>query len=143
MKPKSPASLDFRTTITAEIDMVLTAKARVLGVDKAAVARDVLARWAADEIGFAQCLAEEEKKTEERELRAQIQRKQINRRTQNAVYARDGFKCKECGEEPGPEKLQVDHIIPVTAGGSNELSNLRVLCEDCNRAKSNKIVSIK
>lgn len=37
---------------------------------------------------------------------------------------------------------EVDHIIPISATGNNNIDNLQVLCKLCNRAKSN-ILSIK
>ena len=39
-----------------------------------------------------------------------------------------GVSCKQCGTK---EKLTVDHIIPLAAGGKNEASNLQFLCENC------------
>ena len=42
---------------------------------------------------------------------------------------RDGAKCSLCGST---QKLQIDHILPVCNGGTNELSNLRILCKKCN-----------
>jgi 5-methylcytosine-specific restriction endonuclease McrA len=37
-------------------------------------------------------------------------------------------------------KLEVDHIIPVLKGGSDDISNLQTLCFDCNRGESDKIL---
>lgn len=45
---------------------------------------------------------------------------------------RAGYQCEECG---ATEKLQVHHIIPLSKGGSNDLSNLKVLCERCHALK--------
>lgn len=53
-----------------------------------------------------------------------------------AVWLRDGKKCKYCG---ATEALELDHIIPVSVGGSNTENNIEVLCAPCNRRKSNKI----
>ena len=56
------------------------------------------------------------------------------------ILRRDNFRCKICGAtQDDGVKLHVDHIIPVAKGGKTEPSNLRTLCEDCNRGKSDKI----
>jgi len=52
------------------------------------------------------------------------------------VWRRDGGKCVSCG---GQEKLEYDHIIPVSRGGSNTERNIQLLCEKCNRLKGGKI----
>jgi len=46
-------------------------------------------------------------------------------------------RCAQCGRTPTEDgvKLEVDHIIPMTWGGTNNLSNLQPLCEACNRGK--------
>lgn len=57
-----------------------------------------------------------------------------------AVLARDNFTCAYCGEKPGHSELEVDHIIPVAMGGSNNLINLVCSCKRCNRGKSGRVV---
>jgi hypothetical protein len=52
------------------------------------------------------------------------------------VWRRDEGKCVECGSK---NNLEFDHIIPFSLGGSNTARNLQLLCEECNRKKSNKI----
>ncbi len=47
-------------------------------------------------------------------------------------------KCKLCGSD---QNLEVDHIIPFSLGGSNDLNNLQCLCKSCNLSKGNKILS--
>ena len=54
------------------------------------------------------------------------------------VFLRDGFRCLECGATNKNSRLEIDHIVPVAQGGTDELSNLQTLCDDCNRAKSNR-----
>ena len=42
--------------------------------------------------------------------------------TRRAVFARDGFRCQYCGTSG---RLTVDHVVPRTDGGCDELPNLR------------------
>lgn len=37
--------------------------------------------------------------------------------------------CELCGET---ENLVIDHIMPLSQGGSNDIDNLRTLCSSCN-----------
>ena len=36
--------------------------------------------------------------------------------------------------------LEIDHIIPLSRGGTDELQNLQTLCYNCNREKSDLII---
>ena len=53
-----------------------------------------------------------------------------------AVWRRDNGKCAKCESR---EKLEYDHIIPLSKGGSNTVRNIELLCEKCNREKSHNI----
>ncbi len=53
------------------------------------------------------------------------------------VWERDKGRCVNCGNN---QNLEFDHIIPFSKGGANTLKNLQLLCLQCNRQKSNKIV---
>lgn len=59
----------------------------------------------------------------------------------SAVFERDNFTCQICGysSHDGAE-LCIDHIIPYSQGGSDELDNLQTLCTRCNRSKADKIM---
>lgn len=65
-----------------------------------------------------------------------LAREPIPERVRNEVWRRDQGKCVKCGST---YNLEFDHVIPVTKGGSNTARNLRILCEPCNRRKSDKI----
>ena len=60
----------------------------------------------------------------------------IPQSVKNAVWRRDEGKCTKCGSN---EKLEYDHIIPYSKGGPNTQRNLQLLCEACNRKKSDKM----
>ncbi|KFN37802.1 hypothetical protein KN63_08145 [Smithella sp. F21] len=55
------------------------------------------------------------------------------------VLRRDKFQCVLCGASGNDAILEVDHIVPITRGGTDEISNLRCLCFKCNRGKHAKI----
>jgi hypothetical protein len=66
-----------------------------------------------------------------------FRRDSIPAAAKNAVFARDGGQCQSCG---ATHDLEIDHIIPLSRGGSNTEKNLQVLCTTCNRRKGNRYV---
>ena len=54
------------------------------------------------------------------------------------VFRRDNYTCQYCGAKG--VKLEVDHIIPFSRGGSDDLSNLTTSCRRCNRQKKDKTI---
>jgi|SRR5579863_6052306 len=44
-----------------------------------------------------------------------------------------GHKCVNCG---AVDDLQIDHIQPLSSGGTDDVDNLQILCGDCNRRKA-------
>jgi hypothetical protein len=65
------------------------------------------------------------------------ERPRIPEKVRIEVWRRDGGKCSRCG---GREKLEYDHIVPISKGGSNTARNIELLCEKHNRSKSNNVV---
>lgn len=47
------------------------------------------------------------------------------------------FQCVSCGERE-EKKLTIDHIKPVSKGGTNDYENLQILCKSCNSSKGAK-----
>lgn len=55
------------------------------------------------------------------------------------VFKRDVWKCVSCGRRAEDNIiLHIDHIIPRSKGGKDEMNNYQTLCETCNIGKSNK-----
>jgi 5-methylcytosine-specific restriction endonuclease McrA len=44
-----------------------------------------------------------------------------------------GNKCLACGDAEAV--LEADHVVPLTKGGSDNISNIQPLCGSCNREK--------
>ena len=57
----------------------------------------------------------------------------LSRGLRDQVLKRDGYRCVKCGASHKDKRLEVDHIIPVAKGGTNDIDNLRTLCWECNR----------
>ncbi len=57
----------------------------------------------------------------------------ISTAVRHEVWRRDEGRCTNCGSR---ERLEFDHIIPVSRGGSNTARNIELLCEQCNRKKA-------
>ncbi len=70
-----------------------------------------------------------------------IEREHIPKWAQRAVVARDRGRCAECGTDITNELREtphVDHIIPLSQGGTNDLVNLQLLCSECNLSKGSR-----
>lgn len=65
----------------------------------------------------------------------------LSKKLRFEVFKRDCFKCQYCGSVPPIVILEVDHIIPVSKNGTDEIDNLITSCFDCNRGKSNRDLS--
>jgi hypothetical protein len=57
------------------------------------------------------------------------------------VLKRDEQRCVKCGKSPKTDPtvtLEVDHIIPASKGGKDDLDNLQTLCFLCNQGKKDR-----
>lgn len=68
-------------------------------------------------------------------------RKPISKTVRFNVFKRDGFRCQYCGSHPPAVVLEIDHVTPVSKGGTNVIHNLITACFDCNRGKGAGLLS--
>jgi hypothetical protein len=69
-------------------------------------------------------------------LEPKTKRKPMKPSLRFEILKRDDYRCQICGDTAKEgAKLEVDHIHPVSKGGSNNPDNLQVLCRDCNAGK--------
>lgn len=59
-------------------------------------------------------------------------------RTRFDILQRDNFTCRYCGRSAPSVVLQVDHIVAVADGGTDEPANLVTACADCNEGKGDR-----
>lgn len=52
------------------------------------------------------------------------------------VYEQQKGICKSCGGNFEIQEMEADHITPWSKGGKTDISNCQMLCQECNRRKS-------
>lgn len=69
-----------------------------------------------------------------------LKRGHITRKLREQVYLLDGYECVYCGRRMrhGDDALTLDHVIPVSKGGTESIDNLVTCCENCNPSKGNR-----
>jgi 5-methylcytosine-specific restriction endonuclease McrA len=58
-----------------------------------------------------------------------------------AIYIRDGFSCAYCGrdlKDAAPAEVNLDHLLPRSAGGTNGAGNLITACRSCNCSRQDR-----
>ena len=53
------------------------------------------------------------------------------------ILKKANFRCQLCGADATDRKLHIDHIIPISKGGTSKEDNLQILCSYCNQGKGN------
>lgn len=59
----------------------------------------------------------------------------LDRKTRFGVFTRDDFSCRRCGRRTPEILLVIDYVTPISAGGTEDVSNLVTVCEDCTERK--------
>ncbi len=60
----------------------------------------------------------------------------VSKRTRFEILRRDENTCQYCGQMAPDVPLHIDHVIPISLGGSDDPSNLVTACRDCNTGKA-------
>ena len=56
------------------------------------------------------------------------------------VLATYGENCLACGSDDPPT---IDHVVPISKGGSNTIENIQPLCQSCNSRKHTKVIDYR
>jgi hypothetical protein len=73
-----------------------------------------------------------------------VERIKWPRWVERAVIARDRGDCAICGKHlvDQAEENNIDHIVALSIGGTNDLVNLQLTCPVCNKKKSSKLQAV-
>jgi len=68
----------------------------------------------------------------------------INNQLKQTIRERAGYLCEYCHspERLSANRFTVDHVIPKSLGGSDELDNLALACRRCNERRYNFVAGI-
>jgi hypothetical protein len=76
------------------------------------------------------------------EYKPRYVRKAISPKTSTLVFEKYKFKCAYCGKGASDGiRLHIDHIIPLSKDGTDDISNLQILCDEHNLGKSDRILN--
>jgi hypothetical protein len=67
-----------------------------------------------------------------------MEKRSVSKKLRFEIMKRDGFACRYCGATAVSTVLEVDHVLALANGGSNEPDNLVTACKDCNSGKSDR-----
>jgi 5-methylcytosine-specific restriction endonuclease McrA len=59
----------------------------------------------------------------------------------DVLCERYGNRCLACGRVDLP--LTIDHVIPLSKGGTNWITDVQPLCKSCNSAKGDRIIDYR
>lgn len=62
-----------------------------------------------------------------------------SRRKLVRLLALQSNKCFYCGKEATPSNSNIDHVVPISAGGSRKFNNLVASHKDCNQSKADRL----
>lgn len=74
-----------------------------------------------------------------------IERRRWPTWVERTLHFREKGACPSCGRQfhEFSSPPQIDHIVPLSRGGTNDLVNLQLLCAPCNNRKSANLVDVR
>lgn len=60
--------------------------------------------------------------------------------SRDEIIARDGNHCYLCGRHLRRSEINLDHVVPLSRGGTHTPDNLRVCCVQCNVRKGSRLL---
>lgn len=74
---------------------------------------------------------------QEQPKRAKQDRKRFPQEVRKLLYQQADGRCALCGKKIAFDEMELDHIVPLSMGGADEVENLQICCSADNRYKAN------
>lgn len=97
--------------------------------------RDAFAKWRTENLDLARARQADTESRRRARMRGAGEVETVDR---GAIIARDKSRCHLCGKRVAKKDIQLDHLIPVSLGGSHTAANLAVAHRSCNARKWTK-----
>ncbi len=69
--------------------------------------------------------------------KTKIKRKIYSDEERKIIYNKSNGRCELCGQRLLLSNMTLDHIVPLSMGGKDDMENLQASCFACNQFKSN------
>lgn len=69
--------------------------------------------------------------------KSKIRRKSYSDGERKIIYNKSDGRCELCGQRLLLENMTLDHIVPLSLGGKDDMENIQAACFACNQFKSN------
>jgi 5-methylcytosine-specific restriction protein A len=70
--------------------------------------------------------------------KSKTERGRIRKNIRISIFERDENQCQFCMNTFNPSELTVDHLVPLSKGGLDEVTNYVTCCFSCNQEKADK-----
>lgn len=67
------------------------------------------------------------------------ERAKVTKDVKMTIYKAYNGKCCRCGKELETWEMTIDHILPISRGGTSDIDNLQLMCKSCNSKKGTRI----
>lgn len=69
-------------------------------------------------------------------VNAKKKNKVFNAPTKRNIFIRDDYTCQYCGKKVSLTTGTLDHVMPLSRGGPNTITNIVCACKECNNNKA-------
>ena len=90
-----------------------------------------------EKIAQAQCMETQRAKQATTTTGIPTKRCPIDPMIRKYIYRQSNGKCALCGKPVKYTDFTIDHIVPLSMGGENDIENFQCTCRTCNQFKSN------